>query len=177
MRERICSVRDCGKKVHARGLCGGHYGRALKAGEIEIVKPKGPLHRITNVNAELALGDCAVCGPATPVRVRPGRGHECQIRRKQGMAGRNRRIDRLKQYRLTPDDVERMRQNQGGRCAICQHPTEKLVVDHDHACCPKRKASCGQCVRGLLCQRCNVALGYWRDDPLLAIAAAEYLLK
>ncbi len=177
MSERICSMRECGKKIHARGLCGRHYLKALKSDAFVTVKPKGPLHRITNVDVESAVGDCAVCGPKTPVRVRPGRGHECQIRRRQDRESCSRRGERLRRYSLTLADVERMRANQGDRCAICQQPAEKLVVDHDHACCPKAKTSCGKCVRGLLCQRCNVALGYWRDDPHLAIAAAEYLLR
>lgn len=45
-----------------------------------------------------------------------------------------------------------------------QHP--ELVVDH----CHKSKQ-----IRGLVCHRCNVGLGYFRDDPELLRAAAAYL--
>lgn len=48
------------------------------------------------------------------------------------------------------------------------------AVDHDHACCPGGR-SCGQCVRGILCRKCNVAIGYLNDDPALAQALADYL--
>jgi hypothetical protein len=64
---------------------------------------------------------------------------------------------------------------QNGSCAICAATLalEDTRIDHDHACCPKK--SCGKCVRGLLCNSCNTGLGNFRDDPILLIAAAEYI--
>lgn len=46
---------------------------------------------------------------------------------------------------------------QGGLCAACRDkpPTQ---VDHDHSCC-SGKTSCGKCVRGLLCSKCNLIAG------------------
>ena len=63
-------------------------------------------------------------------------------------------------YKLTPEDLERMWEEQGGECGLkCGDSLElkDTHVDHDHECCPGKK-SCGQCVRMLLCQKCNVAL-------------------
>lgn len=51
-----------------------------------------------------------------------------------------------------------------------------LTVDHDHACCPGDR-SCGRCVRGLICQRCNAALGMLHDDLAAAQGLAEYLQR
>lgn len=69
-------------------------------------------------------------------------------------------------YGITPEQYDEMLEAQGGGCAIC-HRTEPMgkseeffSVDHDHACCPGVR-SCGKCVRGLLCVRCNNSVGWF----------------
>ena len=37
------------------------------------------------------------------------------------------------------------------------------VVDHSHACCSGNK-SCGKCIRGILCWRCNSILGAAKEN-------------
>lgn len=76
-------------------------------------------------------------------------------------------------YRLTEERFNEMVEEQHGCCAICKQ-AGLLVVDHDHACCPASK-SCGKCVRALLCNGCNSALGHIRDDSYRAIQLAQYL--
>jgi uncharacterized LabA/DUF88 family protein len=79
-------------------------------------------------------------------------------------------------YKLSVDDYDKLLVQQHGLCAIClQQETitkrgvpVKLCVDHDHIT--------GE-VRGLLCNKCNAALGLLKDDPLLIQAAATYLLE
>lgn len=66
---------------------------------------------------------------------------------------------------------------QGGVCAICKGVNpggRKLAVDHDHSCC-EGELSCGSCIRGLLCSRCNTALGLARDDTDVLFEMIEYL--
>ena len=84
-----------------------------------------------------------------------------------------------KSYGITPGDYDAMLVEQGCVCAICGgHPGSQprtdtrrsagvLRVDHDHD---------SGAVRGLLCDTCNRAIGFFRDDPNLLIAAAAYLL-
>ena len=82
-----------------------------------------------------------------------------------------------KKYGLPAGKYEEMLIEQAGRCAICLGPmtgTREPAVDHDHACCPGQR-SCGRCVRGLLCRRCNSILGYARDDSNVLHAALAYL--
>lgn len=61
-----------------------------------------------------------------------------------------------------------------GPCAICSVEA-KLVVDHDHACCPSKDKSCGRCFRGYICQNCNHALGHAKDNPDTLRTMAAYL--
>jgi hypothetical protein len=172
MKVRICSVRECEKRIHARSLCKSHYWQLWTQGGVPRTDPNRLLHRITNADVSRSVGHCAVCGPKTPIRIRPGRGHECMNRRKQ-----DEDTQRAAMYSLTVDVLERMKIDQWWRCAICQELTDQLAVDHDHSCCPTKTRSCGKCVRGLLCRNCNLALGYLRDNPDFAEAAAVYLRK
>ena len=78
-----------------------------------------------------------------------------------------RKIRRLKErYNLTSEQYNEMLDIQNGTCLICSNPA--CVVDHDH------KTSK---VRGLLCSKCNLGIGYFQDNPELLIVAAEYLMK
>jgi len=74
---------------------------------------------------------------------------------------------------------------QNGVCAICRNPEvrktpkreiKSLAVDHDHKCCPGPR-SCGKCVRGLICEKCNHALGQTSDDPAILESAISYLRR
>lgn len=91
-------------------------------------------------------------------------------------------------YRIRPQEYDALREAQSYRCAICGiHESEievgsrgrprldgtpnaepfRLLVDHCHN---------STTVRGLLCGKCNKALGGFRDSPELLMAAARYIL-
>jgi hypothetical protein len=82
-------------------------------------------------------------------------------------------------YNITLDDYNHLKERQNGRCAMCdRHETELdrvLEVDHDHACC-SRKRACGKCVRGLLCDYCNNYLKSYEDSTRRG-ATDAYLAK
>ena len=86
------------------------------------------------------------------------------------------RKSRLKRvYGLSLEEYERMHAEQNGLCAICGSSDAKrpkhrvrgyLCVDHCH--------KTGK-VRGLLCWKCNAAMGNLEDDIALLEKAAAYL--
>lgn len=115
-----------------------------------------------------------------------------RLRRKTVLGRRAMRESNLRaMHKISLDRYQNIFQGQGGRCAIC---SDSIVMgydpnrddgrrgsvaygahlDHDHACCPGRK-SCGLCIRGLLCTRCNTALGNFRDNPAILRKAADYV--
>lgn len=76
-----------------------------------------------------------------------------------------------KLYGITHESYEKLLEQQGGVCAICEtsNPggrSEHFHVDHNHAT---------GAVRGLLCSACNMALGGFRDDPFVLRKAADYV--
>ena len=70
----------------------------------------------------------------------------------------NRRYVLQYRYNLSPEKFKKILLAQGMRCKLCRELKKNFVVDHDHKCCEGRR-SCGKCIRGLLCIRCNAMLG------------------
>jgi hypothetical protein len=77
----------------------------------------------------------------------------------------------LKNYHITYAQYEALRAHQEYACAICREPEgnfkTNMAVDHCHV------APC--IVRGLLCWRCNRALGKFKDNATLLASAANYI--
>jgi len=76
----------------------------------------------------------------------------------------------VKRYSLTLDEYNALLAGQNHKCAICgkdpDRETRRFCVDHDH--------QTGK-VRGLLCNKCNVGLANFTDNPGTLRAAAHYL--
>lgn len=75
-------------------------------------------------------------------------------------------------YNLTQERVIYLYDKFGGLCWSCQ-VRPATSVDHDHSCC--KVNSCGRCVRGVLCHRCNCAIGKLGDDIEGVRTALAYL--
>ena len=83
-------------------------------------------------------------------------------------------------YNITPEIYAKMLEIQENKCGICGVLSEysaygKLVIDHNHSCC-NYEGSCGKCIRGLLCSRCNAGLSIFGDNPSKLMSAMKYLV-
>ena len=75
-------------------------------------------------------------------------------------------------HNITLREYDILLETQKGRCAICNNfekiRNRNLAVDHNH----KTKK-----IRGLLCYRCNILLGFAQDDINYLLKAVSYLKR
>lgn len=135
---------------------------------------------ITTGPSTTTTKQCKGCGSQTRKLTAPGpRCATCHRDRRTTTQLARRLAYVARQYGLTPAQyqalTEACRKNDKGQalCMMCNRVRAR-AVDHDHSCC-SGKTSCGKCVRGLLCTRCNVFLGHSRDDTAVAYSMISYL--
>jgi hypothetical protein len=146
----ICEYRMCDRSQLAKGLCSTHYEMQRRG---ESLRPI------------IGIGSCPLVS--------------CQNDKRDDRAycDRHKRISI--RYNLTH---ERMRslfdypECANPKCDVAG-PEEKYTyaVDHDHSCCDTNASSCGKCIRGLLCSKCNITLGMVGDNPETLLGLVEYL--
>lgn len=70
-----------------------------------------------------------------------------------------RSYQRRRRYGISASAWRSLFDAQGGRCAICrEEPTATLHTDHGHECCGAKRG-CSRCIRGLVCNACNITIG------------------
>lgn len=154
MTTKSCSYPDCGRAYVSSGYCRVHYYQFRRTGTVFPIRPRGvPLH----------VG-CRETGCDQPHFARGW----CQAHHRQLWI-------RYAKYGITIEWFEATLKRQGGVCAVCGGTPKVFAVDHDHACCSEQNKSCGKCVRGLVCIKCNTGLGMFNDSPTALRAAADYL--
>lgn len=76
-------------------------------------------------------------------------------------------LKRKSMYGISEEEYNNLLQKQNNKCASCDDET-KLVVDHCHAS--------GE-IRGLLCRKCNTALGQLNDSKERVEGLLRYISK
>lgn len=76
---------------------------------------------------------------------------------------------KLSKYKLSEREYQQFVRQADGCCEICKEfAFSRLVIDHCHQT---------GAVRGLLCYRCNMGLGFFRDSPGVLENATKYLKR
>lgn len=172
---RTCSVEGCNKPYDSKGCCSTHYRRLYQTGSTERVR------LVSTDRDEQGRKQCSTCrewrsesmfSSSTPRSggTLDGLLSQCNPCRTKFPP---------EKFGISEEAYEVLLDSQGGCCYICQSdsPGERystFAVDHDHSCCPTQD-TCGTCVRGLLCWKCNTALGQLQDSIPALQRAIEYL--
>jgi hypothetical protein len=170
-----CTIEGCDKPHFGRGWCRKHYARWERLGTTEIKK-----RFLDHTEVERECGVCKVTKPienfytSTSENTYSGTCKVC-VGIKQ----------RLRKHSLTQEQMDELIVEANGKCQSCNEDiTDKFIVDHDHSCCeliPSIKNgwvySCGKCVRGLLCNQCNIIAGYIEKHPNKVNSVVGYLNK
>ena len=73
-----------------------------------------------------------------------------------------------KYFGITEEEYTIMYHEQGGQCGICKNMIDKRSFDVDHC-------HAYNLVRGLLCRRCNLAIGLFEDNVKFLQSAIDYI--
>lgn len=76
-------------------------------------------------------------------------------------------------HHISEEKFLKMIEKYDGKCYSCKEKSA-TCIDHDHSCCPG-SYSCGMCIRGMLCNWCNSALGHTEDSVEKLQNLIEYL--
>lgn len=154
--------------------CGTEFTRVRTQGNLRVYCSRkctmaASEQRKLDRNAGLPSRRCA-CGSAEVAAVGKPVCPDCRKDQRPGAQARE-RARTLRAYGLTQAGWDALVNRQGNRCAVCRTDKpggrgERWHIDHDHVTAR---------VRGLLCGRCNTAIGMLGDDPEIIRAAARYV--
>lgn len=77
-----------------------------------------------------------------------------------------------KNFEITADEYQAIKESQDGRCFVCRvatGKTKRLAVEHEHnmeGCEHPPENGCYQCIRALCCGRCNELVAFLDADAL-----------
>jgi hypothetical protein len=169
-----CIIDSCrSDRIRARGLCKKHwsyeqYGVCING----CIQPAA--------NKKGLCDNCIKRGGNPPYRRNDGKCNKCgnenliNSRCKVCDTHRKKNENLMRRYGISLKEWNDTLTKQGNSCKICNRWSKRFVVDHDHSCC-KTKKTCGKCVRGIICENCNRAIGLIDDSTIVLRSMIKYL--
>jgi hypothetical protein len=169
--------------VKSKGLCNAHYKQDRYRGELL------PLAYTKRKPADVLARDdqgrkrCSDCGEWQKLtsyykqNTLDGLAAICKHCYKKRYENTRRDSDLRRKFGISLAERNEMLASQDYRCAACgvEEPgRQDWGVDHDHSCCPGKQTR-GDCIRGILCTRCNTVLGMVNDDQEALRGLLAYL--
>jgi hypothetical protein len=189
-----CSFPDCPGTNHSNGLCKAHCGQVDRGQDLHPTYAMRPEYcKYENCDRPLFIKKDQICGmhwhreraaSRPPRTIEP---RECRNCGSSFTPSRRRNAECCSQkcaaensyskkvYGCTGIEIRRLLESQGSKCLVCFTPLvrggtgdARAAVDHCH--------STGR-VRGVLCLRCNIGIGQFRDNPDFLASAIAYLRR
>ena len=144
--KKPCSIEDCERPHYAKTYCRVHYARLIRNGTTDALWTP--------------LKNDETRSYSSRVTINHPNGNTYEYDR---LRHHNRKNYLKHKWNLDIVDFDRMSKD---GCQICgEVPEVNYHVDHDHACCPGN-GSCGKCVRGVVCARCNTLVAKYERGKL-----------
>lgn len=105
-------------------------------------------------------------GPRSPLCV----SHNRARKKSTSERAHERKLD--KNFKITAEEYQAIKDSQDGKCFICRKATgatKRLAVEHEHnmeGCEHDPENGCAQCIRALCCGRCNELVAFLDADAL-----------
>jgi len=127
--------------------------------EKKVHKTGNERHRLSAINISCRQAICSVCGPTT-----------LYIKNSRPRCATKSMCEQMSLgYYIGMVDIERLIGHRPSICPVClKTDNRRIVVDHDHNTDE---------IRGWLCDKCNMGLGYLSDDTETISRLAEYMYK
>jgi len=151
-----CSFPGCSAAVKYVGICSGHYAQRERGAELS---PLSARRRVADGRKQCAL--CEIVKPVDEFFSRSERDSQVNSYCKQCANA----YKKARQYRVTIEEIRTLE-----AVAQCANPACDVDVDLNIDHCHDTGA-----VRGVLCKKCNLALGLANDDPKILSGLIAYL--
>lgn len=143
------------------------YNREYHLNHAANIRSRKKRHRLNNIEKELQREANNRSNNREKIRDNNKRYY---VKNKERVLKRK-KINNLKKYGLSVEEMRRLYISQGGLCPICENKLEKrsrAAIDHNH--------TTGQ-IRQLLCRTCNLLIGQCKENVSILSRAIEYLNK